>query len=410
MLYLPRARSLRILPIALLGILLVASGCAGRRNAASPAPVPDIAATITPAPLQPLLIWHSFGGAEREALEQIRLDFEVANPSIDVQLEFVDETALLGKYKAAVLAGAGPDLLFGPAAWVPLLKAQGLIEPIGQSAFDVLTPNLPESVARAVFIDGVPYGVAYSTEFDTLYFNHALVQTAPYAFEDLVNQAASQGLLIPPSFMATSGLYLTTGGLLMDEAAHAQVSQAALESFLAQLKTLAASEGVTFTSDQTAFVQGKAGLLIASSADYPVLKAALGTNLGTSGFPLITPNPWQTLIAVRPVMQNLNSTAEAIKAGGLFVRHLTKAGTQRDWFEKTGQTPVNPAELADSELSTAWGQTLEWGLAAPLPDSFQTVMLPALDAAVQAVALEGKGPAATATDVVEALQRQLGVP
>jgi ABC-type glycerol-3-phosphate transport system substrate-binding protein len=407
---LPRARSLRILQIALLGTLLVASGCAGENNAASPPSIQDTPATNTPAALQPLLIWHSFGGTERDVLEQIRLDFEVANPSIDVQLEFVDQTVLLDKYKAAVLAGGGPDLLFGPAAWVPVLKTQGFIQPIGRSAFDVLTPNLPEAVARAVFIDGVPYGVAYSTEFDTLYFNHALIQVPPYAFDDLMSQAASLGLLVTPTFMATSGLYLTAGGLLMDEAAYTQVSQSTLEGFLTQLKTLAASEGVTFTSDEAAFVQGKAGMLIASSADYPALKAALGADLGTWSFPLLTPNPWQTLITVRPIMQNLNSTAEAITAGSLFVRHLTKASTQRTWFEKTGQTPVNPAELADSDLSTAWGQTLEWGFAAPLPDSFQTVMLPALDAAVRAVTLEGKDPAATAADVVQTLQRQLGTP
>jgi maltose-binding protein MalE len=399
-----------MLRIALLAVLLLVPACAGENNASSPLPAPGAPATIAPVAPQSLVIWHSFGGAQREALERIRLDFEVANPSIDVQLEFVDEAALLDKYKAAVLDGAGPDLLFGPAAWVPPLKTQGFIQPIGQSAFDILTPNLSESIARAVFIDGVPYGVAYSTEFDTLYFNRVLVQTPPYALDDLLDQASSQGLVIPPTFMATSGLYLTAGGQLMDESAHTLVSQSDLEHYLSQLKTLAASKGMTFTADQTAFVQGEVGMLIASSSDYPALKAALGANLGTANFPLLTPDPWQTLIAVRPVMQNLNSTAEAIQAGSLFVRFLTTSSTQRVWFDTTGHTPVNPAELADGDLSAAWGQTLEWGIAAPLPDQFQTVMLPALDAAVQAVTLEEKNPAITAAGVVATLQRDLGTP
>jgi maltose-binding protein MalE len=334
----------------------------------------------------------------------------VAYPSTDVELEFVDEAALLDKYTVAVMAGAGPDLLFGPAAWVPLLKTQGLIQPIGRSALDVVTTNLSESVAHAAYIDGVPYGVAYSAEFDSLYFNRALVQTPPFAFDDLLNQAASVGLLIPPTFAATSGLYLTAGGQLMDEAAHTLVTQSGLEDYLSQLKTLASSEGVTFTPDQTAFLQGQAGLLIVSSADYPALKTALDADLGIASFPLLTPDPWQTLMTVQPIMQNLNSTAEAIQAASLFVRFLTTSSTQRDWFEQTGRTPVNPAELADGDLTAAWGQTLEWGVAAPLPDSFQTVMLPALDAAVQAVTLEGKDPAAAAEDTVAALQRELGTP
>jgi maltose-binding protein MalE len=405
--HLPGTHPVRILKIALLATLLLASGCAGNNTSESPAPPTP---TIMPAAPQPLLIWHSFSGADRESLEQIRLNFEAANPSIDVQLEFVDKAALLDNYKAAVMAGAGADLLFGPAAWVPLLKTQGLIQPIGQSAFDVLTTNLSESVARAVYIDGVPYGVAYSTEFDTLYFNRALVQAPPFAFDDLLNQAASVGLLIPSTFSATSGLYLTAGGQLMDEAAHTLVTQSGLENYFSQLKTLATSEGVTFTRDQIAFQQGQAGLLIASSADYRALKAALGANLGTASLPLITPDPWRTLMTVQPVMQNLNSTAEAIQAASLFVRFLTTSSTQRDWFEQTGHTPVNPAELTDGDLSAAWGQTLEWSTPAPLPDSFQTVMLPALDAAVQAVTLEGKGPAETAADVVAALQRELGAP
>jgi ABC-type glycerol-3-phosphate transport system substrate-binding protein len=407
--HMPRTYLPFLLRIALLATLLLIPACAGENNASSPPPAPG-ATTITPAAPQPLLIWHSFSGAQREALEEIRLDFEVANPSIEVQLEFVDEAALLDKYKAAVLDGAGPDLLFGSAAWVLLLKTQGFIQPIGQSAFDILTTNLSESVAHAAYLDGVPYGVAYSTEFDTLYFNRVLIQTPPFAFDDLLDQASSQGVVIPPTFMATSGLYLTAGGQLMDEAAHTLVSQSDLEHYLSQLKTLEASKGITFTTDQTAFVQGEVGMLIASSSDYPALKAALGANLGTASFPLLAPDPWQTLILVRPVMQNLNSTAEAIQAATLFVRFLTTSSTQRTWFDKTGYTPVNPAELADGDLSAAWGQTLEWGVAAPLPDQFQTVMLPALDAAVRAVTLEEKGPADTAAGVVAALQRDLGTP
>ncbi|HVO70776.1 MAG TPA: extracellular solute-binding protein [Aggregatilineaceae bacterium] len=405
--HLPCTHSACILKIILITTLLLASGCAGSNASRSPAPPTP---TSTPAAPQPLLVWHSLSGADRDTFDQIRLNFEVANPSIDVQWEFIDEAALLDKYESAVMAGAGPDLLFGPASWVPLLKTQGLIQPIGQSAFDVLTTNLSESVAHAAYIDGVPYGVAYSAEFDTLYFNRTVVQTPPFAFDDLLRQAANVRLLIPPTFGATSGLYLTAGGQLMDEAAHTFVAQSGLEDYLSQLKTLASSEGVTFTPDQKAFQQGQAGLLIASSADYPALKAALGANLGIASLPLLTPDPWQTLITVQPVMQNLNSTAEAIQAASLFVRFLTTSSTQRDWFEQTGHTPVNPAELADGDLSMAWGQTLEWGVAAPLSEQFQTVMLPALDAAVQAVTLEGKEPAATAADVVAALQRDLGTP
>jgi arabinogalactan oligomer/maltooligosaccharide transport system substrate-binding protein len=392
---------------AMLVLALLLTACAGKGQpdkSGNNADSSSTQATPLPATPQPLIIWHAYAGEEQQALDEISRQFEAANPLIDVQLTAYDDTTLLDDYIAATTAGGGPDLLLGPAEWVGILSQQGLLWSFGQDFIDEVSSNLTREVANTTMIQGAPFGAAFTVDMTSIYYNRTLVENPPKEYTELVAQASFLTLIVPPSFTATSGLYLSAGGLLMDGQGNNLVTLPALDRYLVEVQTLAAAPGVIFTDDQNRFIEGQAGFLFASSNDYRALQAALGDKLGVIKLPRIVPDMWRTLVRVECAMLSVNSTAEAAAAARPFIVALTRSSTQRDWFEQTGLTPVNPAELDDASLGEAWSGALEWVAAAPLAASFDAIMLPALDQAVIAVAVNGEDPAAVAQRTIDALQ------
>jgi maltose-binding protein MalE len=383
--------------MVLLTFALAACATSGKDESSPPA---ANKVTATPVATRPLVIWTDYSGVEIDTLNQIALDFEATQPLIDVQIEAVDASALLEQFKTAITQGAGPDLLIGPDTWLMPLANQGYLQPFGQDMIDLVSSNLTKTIAYATLLDGTPYAVAFTADFATLYYNRAIVETPAADYSELVAQGVLYHVLIVPDFLVTSGFYLSRSNRLLDEQGQSLMTQPGLETYFADLRTLAGSTGITFTADPTDFVERRAGLLLGSSADYRTLKTALGDDLGVTRLPTFEYGFWRALLRVEPVMLSLNTTIETVESARQFIVFLTTSGTQRDWFEQTGITPVNPAQLAEDDLRDAWVNTMEWGVGVPLSDTFFGTLLPALDQAVQAVTLEGQDPAAAAAEIM----------
>jgi maltose-binding protein MalE len=353
-----------------------------------------------------LVIWHPYNNPERDALEQIRRDFEATYPNIDVQIRFVEESTLRTEYETAVTQGGGPDLLFGPATWIEPLAYQGMTLSISHELYKKITgPNyLTESIAHAALISGEVYAVPFSAELPTLYYNRSLVQIPlDHTLDNLKEQAQTHGLILPPTFFATAGFYLTPGGQLPTLEGDNLETAPDLKTYLTTLQDFAGLPNVAFTTDQSAFKVGEVGLLIGSSTDYADLRAALGDDLGITPFPWIPPNRWKTLISTQITMLSLNSTVEAINAADLFIAFLLAPETQLNWFTQTGRAPVNVVALEDEALRRAWSNTLEWGVPAVFPAEFEA-WLPTLDTAVRAVTIDGTDPTTAAEEALDALR------
>lgn len=391
--------------VCLLGGWLILGACSNEDDNSDDSQSAALPPQATVA-LQPLLIWHSYTGAEQTALEQIGQNFETEYPSLNVEFEVFDNTNILTEYEKAVNAGRGPDLLLGPADWLMPLTMQGIIQPVSQELLDEASNNLTKPVALATQIEELPYGIVFSVEFATLYYNRTQIALPADIFDDLLIQARTHPLIIDPTFFTTSGLFFGAGGLLMGNAADNRVTKSFLELFLIDLQDLAATSGIIFSTEKSDFLEGRAGFLLTSSAEYPTLKAALGDDLGVAQLPRIPPNQWSTLISMQVVMQNLNSTAQAVDSATAFVSFLITPTSQRLWFEQTGHAPANSTELND-DLRIAWGRTLEWGKPIPLPREFNTVMYPALDQAVHAIVEGGQDPDSVAENTVELLDNAL---
>lgn len=391
------------LRILITGLFLLSLTACAHSDEDKPSSTPAVQPTAIPATPRSLVLWSLYAAPEIDVLQQIALNFEAAQPMIDVQIQAVDSSTLLDEFKTAISRGEGPDLLIGPDSWLMPLASQGFLQPFGQDFLDQISINLTKPVAHATLLDGTPYAIAFSAEFATLYYNRAVVETPAADYSELVDQGALYKVLITPDFVITSGLYLSSDNRLLDSQGQSLMTQPALETYFTTLHDLANSTGITFTGDPAEFVGRRAGLLLASSADYRTLKAALGDDLGVARLPAFEYGFWRALLQVQPVMLSLNSTAESVQAAREFITFLTKSSTQQEWFEQTGITPVNPAGLTENDLRESWANTLEWGSGAPLSTVFYDTLLPALNQAVKAVTLEGQDPAAAAAQIMQTL-------
>lgn len=382
----------------IVGLLAACAGDGGDEDNAPQGPSSSPIAFASP----PLLIWHPFSGAGQDALEQIRLDFEVAHPQIDVVLQAFDPATLRNEFAGAVRAGAGPDVLLGPADWMVSLTQEGHLRPVSPELFERITSHMNRSAAFAGEIGSDLYGIPVTAQVATLYTNKALVDFPPTTYADLLDQAPTLGMLITPSFSALGGLYLSGGRSLIDGRARVLMTEVDLTGFLAKVKQLAETPGVTFSTDYAPFLGGEVGLLLASSNDYPALAEALGGDLEVAVLPQIQPDPWQPLIDLQFAMQSINTTTEGEANADEFVVFLTAPAAQLTWFQHTGLAPVNTADLGDAALRLGWGQSMLFGVPAPLVPEYDAVMRPALDDAVRAVAAGERDPASAAADALSA--------
>jgi len=381
---------------------LMLSGCA-QPDEVRPTSTPNSDSATAQGP-QPLIIWHGLPAAEGDTLQRIADRFVESNPEIAVQIEAHDPLALLSAYESAVLSGAGPDILLGPASWVEFLVGKGLIQPVSPELAQTMDDTLPAPVALGTQIAGTPFALPFSVEFATLYVNRVLVAEPPQIWDQIASAAQQHGLLVTPAFLVVSGLYFTSGAQLMSADGAPIATRQSVASFLEELHTLASLPGVTVTTDLTSFTQGEAGLLLASSNEYTALRAALGENLSVAALPRIPPKQWSTLLEFEVLIQSLNSTAEATAATGAFAEFILSPEIQGIWFEETGYAPANPAGLSDGSLRSAWSTTLEWGVPAPLSSRFETEIRPALDRAVQAIMVDSAGVEDEAASVMAMLE------
>jgi arabinogalactan oligomer/maltooligosaccharide transport system permease protein len=60
-------------------------------------------------------LWHQMVPRDRVMLNQLVVEFEAANPDIDVRTLYKETEELRSGYQAAALAGIGPELIYGPS-------------------------------------------------------------------------------------------------------------------------------------------------------------------------------------------------------------------------------------------------------------------------------------------------------
>ncbi|HNZ02998.1 MAG TPA: extracellular solute-binding protein [Myxococcota bacterium] len=135
-----------------MGLVLVAlMGVSLESNAAVPASVP-------------LRLWHSYRGAERDALEQVVVDFGRLHPEWPVELLAVPYDAFANKLTSAIPRGNGPDVFIAAHERLGDWAESGLVAPL--SGDDGLWGAFFPATVSAVTWKSTPHG--YPLAFKSL--------------------------------------------------------------------------------------------------------------------------------------------------------------------------------------------------------------------------------------------------
>ena len=73
-----------------------------------------------------LSVWHSYRGAEREALEQVLADYDAAHPELKVVPLAVPTESFASKLEAAAPRGNGPELFIAASERIGSWSASGI--------------------------------------------------------------------------------------------------------------------------------------------------------------------------------------------------------------------------------------------------------------------------------------------
>ena len=145
-----------------------------------------VALTLLPlsATAEPLKLWHTYRGAEQEALEQLVEQWNAEHPGDVVESLALPYDAYTSKLTSAIPRGHGPDIFIAAHERAGDWVRSGLLAP-QTGDFSVFHPTTVE----ALTIDGVTYGVPLAYKSVVLFYNPQKVKTPPRTTDELVAMA-----------------------------------------------------------------------------------------------------------------------------------------------------------------------------------------------------------------------------
>ncbi len=207
-------------------VLVVLSACI----TASTASPPPVTAQTGPSGGVTLLLWHGWGGAERQALGRLVDRFNERHPGGRVLLQAMPLATMASDLRTAVGAGSGPHMILVPNSWVGGLADAGALRVLD----DLIGPSeqaalLPATIGGARVRNRAGethlYGLPISFDTLALYYNTANILTPPddtakllAAAHGLSDPAAPRwGLALNLSVDSTIGYLYAFGGRVFDD-------------------------------------------------------------------------------------------------------------------------------------------------------------------------------------------------
>jgi arabinogalactan oligomer/maltooligosaccharide transport system substrate-binding protein len=180
--------------LAALVLLVALSACRGETPATPPAPAPApdqptaaAAATPSPAPVAPtstppptpvsgeVTLWHSWAGAEGDALNTILAGLQTTLPGVTIQTLFVAPNELTAAYVDAVQSGGGPDLVIAPNWYLGDMVAADATRPLDDLLAEDDRAGFVPATLQSLTVNGALYGLPLTYNLVALYANRSLL-------------------------------------------------------------------------------------------------------------------------------------------------------------------------------------------------------------------------------------------
>ncbi len=174
-----------------LAITLLLCACPADPPPQAPKPAKDPAAPASKAGAEAagLLLWHSYRGDERKALDAVVAEYNKAGKGAPMKALAIPFDALNDKITAAVPRGHGPDLFIFAHNMVGPWADQGIVEPIGAWAKDATLARFLDVTVKSLVYKADLYGLPLAFKTLALYRNTALAAEAPATLDALVKAA-----------------------------------------------------------------------------------------------------------------------------------------------------------------------------------------------------------------------------
>jgi len=159
---------------SLLGLLLLAAAC-GRDG----------------TDRDTVVLWHSYGGDERAALEEIVAEFNRRGDGPHIEAVSVAYDGFADKITNAIPNGNGPDLFIFAHDRIGDWRAAGLLEPIEYYVDDSLADHYDYQALAVMAQDGSLYGLPLAEKSAALFYDTDLVDHPPRTTDELRALAAT---------------------------------------------------------------------------------------------------------------------------------------------------------------------------------------------------------------------------
>ena len=322
-----------------------------------------------------VVIWEQMDPAEQDLLELHLEAFRAANPEIVVERVHYETEQLRTQFQNAALAGAGPELVYGPGDQIGPFSIMSIIEPLDGLFTEVELDSFASGSLIRIPRPGGPEALLWSLPDQvgnhlTLCVNREFVPEIPESFDKLIEIAKANtvdvdgdgrpdryGLVFnqkePFWLVPFLGAY---GGWVMDEHANPTLDSEAMRRALAYVAALKHEHRVIplecdYDTAEALFKEGKAAFLINGPWSWQGYKDA-GIDLGLAPIPRIPGAGWPSpMVSVKGYSLNANTRGEKRADALLLLRFLTGESVQERLAAELGVIPSRLAAGARAEAS-----------------------------------------------------------
>lgn len=370
---------------------------------------------------QTLTVWGM--GTEGEKLGEVAKEYEKLHPNVTVKVTPIGWDVAHQKLVAAAAAGTLPDIAQMGGTYLGEFADLGVLEPVDTKTFrqeDFFKAGWDQGVA-----DGTAYGVPWYVDTRVLYYRTDLAEKAgitepPANWQELQQDAAAfqkkagskWGIYLQSSGLDTVQSFYpflySAGGTIVDDNGKAAInSPAAVKAFEyfgsffdKGLSRKSVQPGYDVTKD---FNTGVVPMFFSGPWHMGILKEQYPQLKGKWA---VTPVPAeQSSVSMAGGSSLTVSKDSKHKAAAQeFIKYLTDAEGQADWYRRTADLPANKAawnsgDLAQSPEMQIFRKQMETAKAAPTLANL-TEITSKVDDALGAVD-QGKSSAKTAADTAQ---------
>jgi len=304
-----------------------------------------------------VLLWHTWSGADEDALNELLDKFNDVYPEITVISISYTGQELREQFVDVALRGMGPDVIIGSQSWIPDLVDAGLIHALEEDRLD-LSPFL-DTALQSLRYRGELYGLPLSVQTSALYFNKDQVSEPPETLSALLEQA-DQGhkVVLNTNFDAAFWGIQAFGGKLLDEEMRVVLNQGGFANWLSWLIEASNAPNIILGRDEATlkslFTEGEVAYYVGESSDLLEFQEALGEKVvGVSPLPAGPNDLAGPFLTTEPFFFGTDSSPAQALRSMLLVQFLTNNEQQRKLAEQTGRVPANAQARINRRISPA---------------------------------------------------------